>query len=126
LRPHHFAKPPFDVFESLHDFFGQPCPFSASRSLVSPRALVVRSVVSPRQPIAAACRCIDLMQAASQCAKLTAITAAEVFEMQDKDPQIQIPLASARHAAIVITAPPQTQSEILAWANSVEFDPKPT
>src|SRR5438132_1567167 len=66
----------------------QPCPLSASRSLVSPRALVVRSVVSPRQPIAAACRCIDLMQAASLRAKLTAITAAEVFEMQDKGPQI--------------------------------------
>jgi hypothetical protein len=54
---------------------------TASRSLVSPRALVVRSVVSPRHPIAAACRCIDLMQAARLRAKLTAITAAEVFEM---------------------------------------------
>jgi len=51
------------------------------------RALVVRSVVISKQPIAAACRCINLMQAASLRATRTAITTAEVFEMQDKNPQ---------------------------------------
>src|SRR5262245_30157380 len=51
------------------------------------RALVVRSVVISKQPIAAACQCINLMQAASLRATRTAITTAEVFEMQDKNPQ---------------------------------------
>jgi hypothetical protein len=51
------------------------------------RALVVRSVITSQQPIAAVCPCINLMQAASLSATRTAITAAEVFEMQDKDPR---------------------------------------
>src|SRR5215472_12682174 len=45
-------------------------------------------IMTAHQAITAACRFIDLMQAASLRAKHTAITAAEVFEMQDKDAQI--------------------------------------
>src|SRR5215831_10269018 len=48
---------------------------------------LVRSVVTSQQPIAPVCPCINLMQAASPCATRTAITAAEVFEMQYKDPR---------------------------------------
>src|SRR5262249_53354970 len=50
-------------------------------------ALVVRRVITFQQPIVAVCPCINLMQAASLSATRTAITAPEVFEMQDKDPR---------------------------------------
>src|SRR5262245_21353822 len=49
------------------------------------RLIALWSVITSQQPTV--CPCINSMQAASLSATRTAITAAEVFEMQDKDPR---------------------------------------
>src|SRR5262245_56169870 len=66
------------------------------------RLVALWTVITSQQSIVAVCPCINLMQAASLSATRTAFTAAEVFEMQNKDSQI---LGIASELVLRLSAP---------------------